>query len=156
MPLIQDVSMIRAEHPPTEPRGPTGVAEDGGGNAAPHAPTVRGVLGLCLASFAVMLPWPLLAILATHSYFDNRNEAILLFGGITGIPLAILTLVGLSETAMLSLIVLAWIAAAIVPDIWLARRLASRRAIFTLLGVQAAFSLAQAAMGALMIFGKAV
>ncbi len=102
-----------------------------------------------------MLPWPLLAILATHSYFDNRNEAILLFGGITGIPLAILTLVGLSETAMLSLIVLAWIAAAIVPDIWLARRLASRRAIFTLLGVQAAFSLAQAAMGALMIFGKA-
>lgn len=68
----------------------------------------------------------------------------------------ILSLVGLSETAFLSLIVLAWIAAAIVPDIWLARRLFSRRAIFTLLGVQAAFSLAQAAMGAMMIFGKAV
>ena len=52
-------------------------------------------MSLCLACFVVMLPWPLLAILATHSNFDNGDEASLLFGGITGIPLAILTLVGL-------------------------------------------------------------
>jgi hypothetical protein len=53
-------------------------------------------------------------------------------------------------------LVLVWVAAAVVPGIWLARRLSSRRAVFILLGVQAAFSFAQAAMGVLMIFGKAV
>lgn len=97
-----------------------------------------------------------LAILATHSYFDNGDEASLLFGGITGIPLAILTLVGLPPAVLPWLLVLVWVAAAVVPGIWLARRLSSRRAVFILLGVQAAFSYAQAAMGVLMIFGKAV
>ena len=113
-------------------------------------------MALCLASFGVMVPWPLLGILLTHAYFDNRNEASLLFGGMTGIPLAILALVGLSETAFISLILLVWVATAVVPDIWLARRLSSRRAVFKLLGAQTAFSFAQAAMGAMMIFGKAV
>ena len=113
-------------------------------------------MSLCLASFVVMVPWPLLAILATHSYFDNWDEASLLFGGITGIPLAILTLVGLPPAVFPWRVVLVWVAAAVVPGIWLARRLSSRRAVFILLGVQAAFSFAQAAMGVLMIFGKAV
>jgi hypothetical protein len=102
-----------------------------------------------------MLPWPLLAILA-HSYRDNGDEASLLFGGITRITIAILTLVGLPPAWLPPLLVLLWVAAAVVPDIWLASWLFSRRAIFTSLGVQAAFSLAQAAMGAMMIFGKAV
>jgi len=102
-----------------------------------------------------MLPWPLLGILITHSYFDSWNEASLLFGGVTGIPLAILTLVGLPAALLPPLLVLVWVAAAVVPDIWLARRLSSRRAVFILLGAQAAFSFAQAVMGALMIFGKA-
>ena len=113
-------------------------------------------MSLCLASFVAMLPWPLLAILATYSNFDNGDEASLLFGGITGIPLAILTLVGLPPAVFPWLLVLVWVAAAVVPGIWLARRLSSRRAVFILLGVQAAFSFAQAAMGVLMIFGKAV
>jgi hypothetical protein len=103
-----------------------------------------------------MVPWPLLASLATHSYFDNGDEASLLFGGITGIPIAILTLVGLPPAVFPWLLVLVWVAAVVVPDIWLARRLSSRRAVFMLLGVQAAFSFAQATMGVLMIFGKAV
>jgi hypothetical protein len=113
-------------------------------------------MSLRLASFVVMVPWPLLAIPATHSNFDNGDEASLLFGGITGIPLATLTLVGLPPAVFPWLFVLVWVAAAVVPGIWLARRLSSRRAVFILLGVQAAFSFAQAAMGVLMIFGKAV
>ena len=79
-------------------------------------------MSLCLASFVVMLPWPLLAILATHSNFDNGDEASLLFGGITGIPLATLTLVGLPPAVFPWLFVLVWVAAAVVPGIWLARR----------------------------------
>ena len=125
-------------------------------NAAPNAPTVRGVLALCLGSFGVMAPWPLLAMIITHSYFDNWNEASLLFGGITGIPLVILVVIGLPETVFVLLLFLVWVAAAVVPDIWLARRLSSRQAVFGLLGAQTVFSFAQAAMGVLMIFGKAV
>jgi hypothetical protein len=103
-----------------------------------------------------MVPWPLFAILMTRSHFNNWNEASLLFGGITGIPIALLALVGLSETALIALVMFVWVAAAVVPNIWLARRLSSRRGVFKLLGVHTAFSFAQAAMGALMIFGKAV
>lgn len=83
------------------------------------------------------------------------DEVSLLFGGITGIPLALLALIGLPPTVAVSLMVLVWVGVAIVPDIWLARKLTSRQDIFTLLKFQAVFSLAQAAMGVLMIFGKA-
>jgi len=103
-----------------------------------------------------MLPWPLLAILITHSHFDERGEAILLFGGVTGIPLAVLALVGMPEEMFLPLLVLVWIAAAIVPDLLLARRLSSWHAVFNMLGLQAAFSLAQAVIGAMAIVGKGV
>ncbi len=72
--------------------------------------------------------------LITHSHFDNSDEASLLFGGITGIPLAILTLVGLPPAVFPSLLVLVWVAAVVVPDIWLAHRLSSQRAVFILLG----------------------
>lgn len=148
--------MSDAGSPPTRPSPPTGAAEVGARRAAPNGPTIRGVLALCMASFGVMLPWPLLAILVTRSYFDNWNEASLLFGGITGIPLALLSLLGLSEAALVLLVILVWVATAVVPDIALARRLSSRRAVVALLGAQAFFSLAQAGMGALMIFGKAI
>ena len=148
--------MNDAATPRTEPRGPTGVDGPLSRKSPSIEPSFRGVMALCLASFGVMVPWPLLGILLTHTYFDNRNEASLLFGGMTGIPLAILALVGLSETAFISLILLVWVATAVVPDIWLARRLSSRRAVFKLLGAQTAFSFAQAAMGAMMTFGKAV
>lgn len=72
------------------------------------------------------------------------------------IPPAILSLVGLLESALLSLISHVWIAVEIVPDLWLARRLSSKQAVYILRGTQAVFSLALAAMGAMMIFGKAV
>lgn len=89
-------------------------------------------------------------------YFDNWNDLALLLRGLTGIPLVVLALVGLPEPIFLSLLILAWVAAAIVPHLWLARRLSSRSAVLILLAAQAAFSLAQAAIGAMMIFGKAV
>lgn len=144
------------EHPPTEPRVSSGFDEQDVRAASQSAQSVRRRAALCLASFGAMVLWPLLAILVTHTYFDNWRDASLLFGGITGIPLALLALIGLSETALISLMLIVWVAAAVVPDVWLAPRLTSRRAVFTLLGVQTAFSFAQAAMGALMIFGKAV
>ncbi len=148
--------MSKRGHSGAGPPGTSEPAERATTGMAREARTLRGVVALCLGSLAVMVPWPLLAILATHPYLDNRNEVVLLFGGITGIPVVMLMLVGVSETAAMSLISLAWIAAAVVPDIWLARRLSSRQSVLLLLGAQAAFSFAQAAVGAMMIFGKAV
>lgn len=148
--------MRGAGSPPTEPREPSGVDGRLSRKSNPIAPSFRGMLALCFASLVVMVPWPLLAILATHSYFDILDETSLLFGGITGIPIAILTLVGFPAAWLPPVLILSWVAAAIVPDIWLARRLSSWRAAFILLGAQTSFSFAQAAMGVLMIFGKAV
>lgn len=52
--------------------------------------------------------------------------------------------------------VLLWVAAAVVQDIWFASRLTSRRAVFILLGAQTTVSFGQAVLGATAILGKAV
>jgi hypothetical protein len=128
--------------------------------AARKAPSkgssVRVFIALCLASIGVMVPWPLLGMLITRSHCEGWGESVLLFGGITGVPLAILALAGLPEPAFMALILLVWLAAAIIPDLWLVRRLHAKHAVIILLGAQGLFAFAQAVMGALMIFGKAV
>lgn len=114
-------------------------------------------LALCLGSFAVMVPWPLLGILLMHPYFDRSSEAFMLFGGITLFPLMILALFGApSEEVLIVLLMLVWVAIAVVPDLWLRRRLRSWTAIAILLAVQASLSLSQALMGVLLIAGKSV
>lgn len=124
-------------------------------------PTMVGTplrtLALCLGSVAVMVPWPLLGILVMHSYFDRSSEAFMFFGGITLFPLVILALFGSpSEELLIVLLMLVWFATAVVPDLWLCRRLRSWTAIAILLGVQSSLSLSQAMMGAMLIAGKSV
>lgn len=115
------------------------------------------MLGLCIGSLAVMTPWPLLGIELTRPYFDTASEAFMLFGGITMFPLMMLALFGsVSEEALIVLLMLVWLASAILPVLWLRRRLRSWMAIGVLLSVQSAFSLAQALMGSLLILGKNV
>lgn len=114
-------------------------------------------LVLFFGSLAVMMPWPLLGILVMRSSFDQASEAFFFFGGITLFPLMILALFGsVAEVVLIVLIMLVWVAAAAVPDVWLRGRLRSWMAIYVLLGAQSAFSLAQAVMGALLILGKNV
>jgi hypothetical protein len=104
-----------------------------------------------------MAPWPLLGLVVTRPYFDEGSEAFMLFGGITMFPLMILALFGsASEEVLVVLLMLVWLVAAVVPCLWLRRRLTSWGAIGVLVGVQSAFSLAQAVMGALLILGKNV
>jgi len=145
--------VIPPASPPTHP-GPLD-------RGRPRAPSMIGTplrtLALCLGSVAVMTPWPLLGIMLTQPYFDKGSEAFMLFGGITLFPLMILALFGsVSEEVLIVLFMLVWLAAAVLPDLWLRRRLRSWLAIGVLLGGQSAFSLAQAAMGALLILGKNV
>ena len=114
-------------------------------------------LALCVGSIVVMAPWPLLGILVMRSSFEQPTEAFFFFGGITLFPLMILALFGSpSEEVLIALFMLVWLTAAVIPDLWLRRRLRSWSAIGGLLGAQAAFSFAQAAMGAMLILGKNV
>lgn len=110
-----------------------------------------------LGSLAVMAPWPLFGIVLMQPLFEKSSEAFMLFGGITLFPLMILALFGSpSEEVLITLFMLVWMAAVVVPGFWLRRRLRSWLAIVGLLGAQSAFSLAQAVMGALLIVGKSV
>lgn len=119
--------------------------------------TPSRTVALCLGSIAVMTPWPLLGILLTRSSFDEPSEAFLLFGGITMFPMMILAIFGsVPGEVLISLFMLVWLAAAVVPCLWLRRRLTSWSAVVGLLGAQMVFSLAQAAMGALLVLGKNV
>ena len=140
-------------HPATQP-GPIGGSRT---LALSKIGTPMRTLALCIGSIAVMLPWPLLGILLLQSLFDRPSEAFFFFGGITLFPLMILALFGSpSEEVLITIFMLVWLGAAVVPDLWLRRRLRSWMAIGVLLGVQSAFSLAQALMGALLLVGKSV
>jgi hypothetical protein len=153
---VRSPHMRDARTPPSAPIQVTSVDQAVTRETRAQRPTVGRALALCAASFGVMAPWPLLAILATQSLFESWNEAALLFGGLTGIPLLIFALVGISESVFVSLILIVWFAALLVPHFWFARRVPSRNAVGVLLGLQTGFSFAQAALGALMVVGKSV
>ena len=78
-------------------------------------------------------------------------------GGVTMFPLMILLLSGVPpEEAIMAIVTLAWLAAALLPDVLLRSRLTSWGAVAGLLGAQSLFALAQAAMAALLVIGKSV
>jgi hypothetical protein len=118
-------------------------------------PSVRALPMLFLKSFAVMIPWPLLGIILCYRMFDQPDEAVLLFGGITGIAaFIVMAVVDLPDTAFAVIIVVAWCLALVAPPVAMYRWRSSQTAIVALLLIQGGFSIAQAALGALMILGK--
>lgn len=135
-----------APAPHTQPHPPNGGAKV---RALARAAT------RCLASLAVMMPWPLLGILLTRSFFDEPSEASMLFGGITMFPLMVLALFGsVSKEMLVALVILVWVATALIPSLLHRRMLGSVMSFGVLLAMQSAISLAQAAMGALLVIGK--
>jgi hypothetical protein len=146
-------SAIPPRTPPTHP-----VTDALGRLPAPSLVATPGRrVALHLVSLAVMAPWPLLGILLTHTRFDQESEAFMLFGGVTLFPLMLLALFGPpSEELLIAVLMLVWIAVALLPGVLFRRRLRSRAAIGVLLGAQSIFALLQAAMGALLIVGKSV
>ena len=58
------------------------------------APRVPSTPALCVASIAVMAPWPLLGIALLHPQLDRASEAFMFLGGVTMFPLMILVLFG--------------------------------------------------------------
>ena len=112
---------------------------------------------LCLGSLAVMAIWPLLGTLMLRSSFEQPTDAFFFFGGLTLFPLMILAIFGsFSEQVHITIILLVWLAAVVVPVVWYRRSMTSWRAIGRLLRAQSAFSLGQAVMGALLMLGRSV
>ena len=103
-----------------------------------------------------MLPWPFVGIALVHTHFNNWNESLLMFGGLVAIPAVLLSLLGAPEWVFLAVILLVWIGVWVVPTMFFRRRLSSRGGALMILGIQAAFSLSQALVGMLMIWGKSV
>ncbi len=129
--------------------------------ARPRGPTKIGTplrfLALCLASLVVMAPWPLLGIVLMRSQFEKDTEAFMMFGGFTMFPAIILVIFGpIPEQVLIALLMLVWAAGAMLPNVWFRRRLGSWRRVGVLLGVQSAYSFAQALMGVMLIAGKSV
>lgn len=106
------------------------------------------------ASLAAMAPWPALGIVLSREQFDTPWEGLALFGGVTLLPLLVLTLARVPIGVVYALVMLVWLGAAIAPAVWLRRRLTTWWAIAGLLMAQSAFSLVQAAAAAMLILGK--
>lgn len=112
------------------------------------------VMLLCVGSLAAMAPWPLLGIAVSREQFDTSSEGFALFGGITLLPLLLLTLAKVPMGVIYAIIMLVWLAAAVLPDVFLRPRLTTWWAVAGVLGAQSLFSLAQAAVAAMLILGK--
>lgn len=149
--------MSEPRHPPLKPVG----SMSGVGSSSPMKPlmvgTVPRLLLLFLASLAVMLPWPSLGIWLLGGQCDRPSEAFMFLGGVTLFPLMILAIFGNpSEELLLAIVAAVWLVAAFVPPVLLRARLVSWWRVGWLLGAQALFAFAQAAMAALLIIGKSV
>ena len=89
--------------------------------------------------------------------FSQPTEAVLLFGGFTGLLLLPIYMVfTLSESALGIAIMIIWILTWIGPSLWLLSRTRTRRLKFVVVSVLSGISLLQSVLGFLMILGKNV
>lgn len=104
-----------------------------------------------------MAPWPVFGIGLCHygGLLDRPDEAILLFGGITVFPALIGAVLGVDSEAFYNGLILGvWFLALLGPAAFVAFRRPQRWVILLVLGLQLAFSIAQAGMGLLLLIGK--
>lgn len=111
-----------------------------------------------IVSAILMLPWPAMAagVCLSRSMFDENSEAILMFGGVTLLFLLPLAILGAAEWVFGILIGIVWLSVFFLPH-WLAKRgwKACDNLAFVFVA-QTAFSVVQAALGALMVLAKGV
>ena len=118
---------------------------------------IQRILALGVGPLAVMAVWPMLGYVVLQSSFEHPSDVFFFFGGITLFPLMILALFGsVPQQVLITIFMLVWLAAAVVPVLWYRRSLTSWKAIGKMLGAQSAFSLGQAVMGALLMLGRSI
>lgn len=141
-----------------------------------HPPTVQGELStparkreatepargwsafnLLWMSLLAVAVWPLLAIAGCYHLFDHPSEAVLLFGSFIACLLFLpVWMLGVSDAAGMGLVALACVLVWLIPIGWLIRHPHSRGFQTAFIAILSGISLAQAALGFLMIWGKGV
>jgi hypothetical protein len=111
-----------------------------------------------LGSILVMLPWPIIGIVAclSLSLFDELGEAIFMFGSVTMIFLLPLALVTDSMWIFGALSGLVWLLVLLLPSYFGRKSIHPRFRIHTVLVCQSLFSAIQAGLGFLVVLGKQV
>ena len=108
-------------------------------------------------TFGVMIVWPMLGFAASFSLFDRPSEAVLLFGGVSGlILLPVYAIFPLSETVFGIAITVIWLLIWIGSSFWFTIGTRKRHTQMIVLAVLSSISLGQAALGLVMILGKNV
>ena len=105
-----------------------------------------------------MLPFPILATLACWSMglLERWDESLLLFIGLLIIPIVLIEgTLGLGNATLFVLGLIMWLGLAL-PGVFMSGLIRRRSHLFLLLGIMAAISLIQAAIGAFMLLGKSV
>lgn len=113
---------------------------------------------ILLMSFVAMIPWPASGIALFQSTFENAWEAYFMFGGLTAIPVAYMSILfgGLSNDGFGMILVVVWGLVLVAPPALIVLFRPTRRWIVATLIGQATFSMIQAALGILMVIGKSV
>ena len=134
---------------------PTAIVE---AEAPKTSDTQPSAIRVFFGSVAAMLPWPLLALgtCLGWSLFDRVSEAMLLFGGVSVIFLLPVGLLNPPEWVFGVLIGAIWVLVLVLPTILVARRWLRPRGLALMYVLQVAFSLLQAGLGLLMVWGKNV
>jgi hypothetical protein len=109
-------------------------------------------------SLMVMLPWPVLGIVACLglSLFETASEAIFLFGGVTMIFLMPLGFFVSSEWILGGLVGLVWLYALLLPLGFQRKSIHPKHHVILVLAAQSLFSALQAGLGFLVILGKGI
>jgi hypothetical protein len=129
---------------------PEPLVESGATSDHPNVPLVL------LISLVIMAPWPMIAfgLCTMGSIFEQSNDFILLFGGVTLLFMIPLGLLDPPEWAIIAAIGLAWMIVLVLPVVLAARQRLSRKKLVVAYVLQAVFSATQAGLGLLMLAGR--
>ncbi len=118
----------------------------------------RNVALVFLLSFLIMAPWPLVAfgLCTIGSIFEQSNDFILLFGGVTLLFMIPLGLLGSPEWVFSATIGLVWLIGLFVPVVLVASQRLQGRKLLVAYVLQAVFAAIQAGLGLLMLAGRQV
>jgi hypothetical protein len=128
------------------------LVESGATSDHPHVPLVL------LISLLIMAPWSMIAfgLCTMGSIFEQPNDCILLFGGVTLLVMIPVELLGAPEWVFSATISLVWLIVLVLPVVLTASQRFSRKKLVVAYVLQTVFSATQAGLGLLMLAGRQV
>ena len=138
---------------PSNPLSPSRVPQP----SEPAACRVNRI-SVFFVSLLSMLPWPFLGIslCILGAAFEQDNDFMLMFGGVTLILLIPLGILDPPEWVFVMSFAVVWILMLVLPAFLVARQKLTRRSLTVVYDLQAVFSFVQAGLGLMMIVGRRV